>query len=439
MNARLPSSALIMATALAAALILQGLPPACAAAPEKAVAKKAAGAPAPDLSPEAVEKAILRGLDSLENSQRPGGFWENQNRSDRVDHTAWAILAFVANGHTPRSGPYRQTVEKALVWFMNEIKDYPDALTMQSGDDRRQDQSKQARAIFTAMSAIGSGTAAVPDEDLVVFAERAVRQIVSIQYKREEGARGSSLLQDFLAGGWGRIEESYWFTLCLLSARQNGIPVPPVALQDARDFWQRTYQPQFGSFFNVTDFGKSQGQNQGPTYSPRALPALVLLGTDPDDPMIRNALALLMTCKVSDPAWYFHSSWFHESGGINRDTRARWDGHSRLLGDWYLCQKLCGVKGEALEAARLTFSAQILRNQMDTGAFRLVGWDQDFGSNAYGTPAWTSLISPHTADWGEPMITARALYALAYPKGYIAVFIPSKVRNSVRSMETGSR
>lgn len=379
-----------------------------------------------DLSPDAIEKAILRGLDSLENSQRPGGFWENQNRTDRVDHTAWVLLAFLANGQTPRSGPYRQTVEKALVWFINEIKDYPDSLTMQPADARRQDKQKQARAIFATMGAIGSGTAAIPDEDLVVFAERAVRKIIAIQHKREEGAKGQTIVQDFLAGGWGGMEETYWFTLCLLSARQNGIPVPAVALQDARDFWQRTYQPQFGSFCNAVQYGSSQGQNQGPTYTPRALPALLLLGLDPDDRMARNALALLMTCKVSDPVWYFHVSWFSESGGVNRETRSRWDGHSRLLGDWYLCQKLCGTKGEALEQARRTFSAQILRNQMDTGAFRLVGWDQDFGSNAYGTPMWFKSISPHTEDWGEPVITARALYALAYPKGYIAAFIPWK-------------
>lgn len=426
MNARTATKLCIPAALFTAALFAPEPLPVRAAEPPKATAVAPVPAAGPDLSPEAVERAILRGLDSLENSQRPGGFWENKDRTDRVDHTAWALMAFIANGHTPRSGPYRQTVEKALVWFMDEIRDYPESLTMQSADDRRRNRTKQARSLFTAMTAIGSGTAAVPDEDLVLFAERSARKIVACQYKREEGARGQSLVQDFLAGGWGGIEESYWFTLCLLSARQNGIPVPPVVIQDARDFWQRTYQPQFGSFCNAVEYGSSQGQNQGPTYTPRALPALLLLGLDPDDKMARNALALLMTCKVSDPVWYYHSAWFNESGGVNRITRSRWDGHSRLLGDWYLSQKLCGVKGEALEQARRLFSAQILRNQMDTGAFRLVGWDQDFGSAAYGTPMWIQSISPLTSDWGEPMITARALYALAYPKGYIAVFIPWK-------------
>ena len=86
------------------------------AAGEDGVLKRKNGrqASAKTLDLKKVEAAIKSGLDFLEARQMPEGFWQNDARVMRRETTAWALLAFFANGHTPQAGPYRQTVEKGL-------------------------------------------------------------------------------------------------------------------------------------------------------------------------------------------------------------------------------------------------------------------------------------------------------------------------------------
>jgi len=383
-----------------------------------------------------LEQNIIRGLDFLESSQNPRGFWQNKNHKMRVLTTAWTLLAYLANGHSPRNGPYRQTVEKGLTWFIKEIRERPGNIVTRDARDWKgyyKTGAGKVLCIFVILTAIGSGTNKIQDEDLIIYCEREIKALLKKQAQNEEGARG--LLQEFAAGGWGGVENSYWVTLCLLAARQINIKVPKIALENAREFWLRHYQPQYASFYDpLSGGGGAIDKDNWTKWTARILQLLALLGVDNNHVAIQGSIKVLQKCDIKDPSWFWYGNSknsFKKYGAKivytpNPPPRGFWGGHSRFMGEWYLVQKLCGVKGIKLFEGKRIYSKMILRNQMESGAFRYPGWDFKWGKSAnWGAKPWLRTLG-FGWGWSEEMITAQAVFFLALQKDHLPVFWKGK-------------
>lgn len=86
-----------------------------------AAAATAAAEPAPSRPAEITaetQKAIKKGLDWLAKTQSSEGGWGDMGNND-VALTALAGLAFLANGSTPKRGPYADHVSRAVSYLLN--------------------------------------------------------------------------------------------------------------------------------------------------------------------------------------------------------------------------------------------------------------------------------------------------------------------------------
>ena len=69
------------------------------------------------------EAAIKQGLDDLKKSQQPDGAWGPASDQNREGYTAFAMIAYMINGHFPnKKQPYGETMTRALNYLLKEAK-----------------------------------------------------------------------------------------------------------------------------------------------------------------------------------------------------------------------------------------------------------------------------------------------------------------------------
>jgi len=379
-----------------------------------------------------VEAAINKGMDFLEAKQDTKGFWQNSARTKRIEITMWCLLAYLANGHTPNKGPYRQTVEKGLKWLVDNASQ----LTFKEAwhhENLVRNTELDAPLLLTFLSTLGKGTAKIPNEDLVIICERGVKNVLL----RQRENKGETSLEDgFNVGGWGNIDNSYWCTLSLLYARQQGIQVPDIALEEALKFWKRHYIPQHSAYIGTSG---NIGLNPFHVYTIRAVIVSSLLG-ESDTPEIKGGMETLKACDMGNPLWFWGMKGPSKHQHSNRTESG---GHSRMLGEWYMAMHLGGAQPDEQKNARLIFQTQILKRQNEDGSFRHPGKESKWPKSLpYASDRWLQpgdgraeilgndgkfhkmRCRPlgYGLGWSEEMITARALHALSMPKKYLPVF-----------------
>lgn len=87
---------------------------------------------APAVSPKELSKTVLKGLDWLVATQLPNGAWDQGDQqvrsgeqpvgSGNVADTCMATLALVRSGSSPKAGPYKGTVLKAVNFVLKEVE-----------------------------------------------------------------------------------------------------------------------------------------------------------------------------------------------------------------------------------------------------------------------------------------------------------------------------
>lgn len=370
--------------------------------------------PAPPVrgAPAAVEEAIVRALDYLEGQQNSDGFWEDSRRLGRRWATAWSVLAYLANGHTARAGNYQDTVKKGLNYIMRHIDE---EVPHGAGDE------EQTLCFLALLSALGQGTDQVPDEDLVITCEKHLQAVIRSQWRSQGGSGTEAIDRAFGAGGWGEIRISYWKTLCLVAADQCGMQVPRVVFNDLRAFWKRHYLVAFGSYYDQLNFNnRPPNYDHGLTTTIQPVLALCLLG-ERESPEAQGSLGTLRKMNTGDPEWFWkQSAWLRGFNG----------GKAPLFGTWFVTMKLMGAEAQDLRRWRAEYSASIIHDQMENGAFRFPGWDlidrwnhkNALQEHYFGTLHWYDHGLGYGARWSEANLTAHAAFALALPKGYLPCF-----------------
>jgi hypothetical protein len=246
--------------------------------------------PAQDAEPLTELKVIQRvdqstdlALRYLRSKQQPDGSWSANNNAIN----ALALLAYLARGHVPGRGPYRDVLERGKKFLLSKAR-------------------ADGFLGFGSMYEHGLATLALaemygmdPDPDLEAKLRKAVDLIVRCQSP---------------AGGWRYnpvpndqdLSVSVMQIVALRAANNAEIPVPAATFDNAIKYVRACGHPQGG-------FGY-QSPAQTPQTTAAGTLSLQLLVGKPDDPNITKSLDVLDTFAVQwDPApngpnyfYYFH-------------------------------------------------------------------------------------------------------------------------------------
>lgn len=243
-----------------------------------------------------VEAASDRGFAYLAARQRKDGGWQNNHAVN-----ALALLAFLARGHTPGRGPYRDVLEKGKRYILGTAN--TDNGYLSFGTMYEHGLATLALAELYGMD---------PDPELEAKLRKAVDLIVGVQSP---------------AGGWnyapsegdGDLSVSVMQIVAMRAAHNAMIPVPPDSIRKAVAYVRgkaNTGGPGYG--YNVPGPGTPQTSAAGCL-------SLQLLGAH-DDPQVARTLDHLAKERVAwgndGPTYFYYFHYyamqaFYQAGGKN--------------------------------------------------------------------------------------------------------------------------
>ena len=217
------------------------------------------------------EAAIKRGLDALKKSQERDGHWGRTDDKNREAYTAFAMIAFMMNGHFPnKKPPYGETMTKAVDALLQAgNREYPGYM----GDN---------------MYAHGLCTVALSEVWGHTEKDDAVREALKAAVKVILGAQNSG-------GGWRYnpvpaghdVSVSAMQVVALASARQAGIFVPDDTINRGVRYLTLAHQTADGGFSYMPGPGLS-----GFPRTAAACTSMMMLGRH-DAPEVKAGLAYL--------------------------------------------------------------------------------------------------------------------------------------------------
>jgi hypothetical protein len=238
------------------------------------------------------ERAVQGGLRYLAKIQRPKGYFGDANGIDlgskyrdvRVGKTGLAVLAFLGAGHTQQSKTaYSDNVARAVQWII-ERQDPA------SGHFGNSDAYSHGIATY----ALAECYAITHDPKLVDPLVRGLNHLLDMQQQNSQDSRKEGGWTYYYkdgpgVDGWPRASVSAWQVMALESAKVGGLEVPQEALDSAKEYFIRSFDPKFGGF-RYTHSPEWLHNQYGtlPASTPASMFVLTLLG-EKNDPAVRAA------------------------------------------------------------------------------------------------------------------------------------------------------
>ncbi len=256
-----------------------------------------------DVSPSQVDKIYLKGLNYLARGQAADGHWNEMPYGGEPAVVGLAIVATLAHGDDPNTGPFAETIKRGLDFILKQM-------------------NKETGYIGRSMYNHGFSTLAlaeaygqVNDNRLGPALEKSVKLIVSSQNRNPFGAwrySPESLDADTTVSGAQMV--------ALFAARNSGIAVPEEAIQKGIKFFLKCQTPDGG-------FGYTSATS--PNGARTAIGCLVLaLGKEKKSTPFTSAFAYLQRAPadVSYQQYYLYyaaQAYFHASPSAWNDWNKR--------------------------------------------------------------------------------------------------------------------
>lgn len=194
---------------------------------------------APEIS-ATVERAVRKGLDWLARSQSVSGGWGDAGNND-VAFTALAGLAFLANGSTPKRGPYADNVSRAVTFLLKRADPTTGLIACQNGSLMH---NHGYAMLFLAEV---YGMEVLPEQRDQI--RDVLRRAVQLTAKSQSAAGGW-----FYSPGSSDDEGSITVTQIegLRACRNAGITVPIQTINMALDYMKKSQNPDGSIRYKVS-------------------------------------------------------------------------------------------------------------------------------------------------------------------------------------------
>jgi hypothetical protein len=309
-----------------------------------------AGAVEPPARDPALDRAIERGLGTLQLLQdRHDGGWRAMGR-DNPAVTSLAVMAFLSAGHVPGEGKYGETIEKGIRWVLK--KQRPNGLIASDGQ-----HEMYHHGISTLMLAEVAG---MTNDELGKEVRRALEKAVTVILKAQRRSGPER-------GGWryhvapvdgADMSVTGWQIMALRAAKNVGCDVPASVIEQAVDFVKRCQDPRTGGFRYTPVNGRLTVACTG-----TSILALEICGKD-----------------------YHHSPEALRAGAflISAQNLPRWNQEWFFYSVYYGAQASFQLGGNYWSAYRPRLHEALVRNQNAAGFWEGQSSDGRYG-RSYGT------------------------------------------------------
>lgn len=189
---------------------------------------------------EATKKATAKALEWLKDKQNPDGSFSDGAYAHNTAITAYAMLAFMSQGHLPNQGHYGPEVAKAARFLVASQRDYDGYLVGARGGN----MYCHAMATLALAELYGQTN----DDTLKGPVEKATALIVKSQAPN---------------GGWryepqptgADISVTIMQVMALRAAKSSGMHVPEKTIKNALGYVKTCYRPQTGGFTYMPNSG----------------------------------------------------------------------------------------------------------------------------------------------------------------------------------------
>ncbi len=296
--------------------------PVCLAASAFFLFVAAARSPAPDDDPlkayeERIDRTVDRGLDYLAAQQQDDGAF----RSKWTHNTGVAslcVMAFLAKGYTPGTGPYGEVINKGL--------DYVLGCQNNEGMIVGREKSHGGMYSHSISTLLLSEVSGMVDGERQQKIDRVLPTALQIILSAQKVRKSNRF-----HGGWRYNSKSHdsdisctgWPLMALRSARNNGAAVPREAIEDGLGFVLRCRRGDGG-------FAYQPGSGSGIARTGTALLCLELCGRHESKEALGAAEYLLE--HGHDNRWFYYGVYYC-SQGMFQLGGCYWRGYASSLFD----------------------------------------------------------------------------------------------------------
>lgn len=241
---------------------------------------------------EPTREAIAKGLAYLADRQNADGSWSDGSYPHNTAITAFALLAFMSDGHLPNQGKYGPEVAKGARFLMASSRE-SDGYIFNSRDGRGGSRG--------GMYCHGMATLALTqlfgmtgDAEVKKVLERATKLIIRTQ-NREGGWRYNPEPSD------ADISATIMQVMALRGAKNSGLHVPKPTFDRALEYIDRCYHRQSGGY------GYQPGG--GPGFARTAAGVCVIKLVGEYDKDVSDSVKYLQA-NMKDRSHYFYGHYY---------------------------------------------------------------------------------------------------------------------------------
>lgn len=260
---------------------------------------------------EATKKATAKALEWLAGKQNTDGSWSDGAYQHNTAITAFAMLAFMSQGHLPGQGLYGPEVAKAARFLIASARPSDGYLVGARGGNM------YCHAMATL--ALGELYGQTSDEKIKPVVQKAVSLIV-----RSQNPQGGWRYEPAPTGA--DISVTIMQVMALRAARNGGIHVPDTTLKKAIAYIKSCYNRQVGGF-------SYQPGGHGPGFARTAAGACVLFLTGEYNAQEIPKSVSYLKQHFNDGTHFYYGHYYaahamHSYAGSHKEGPREWQ-------DWY--------------------------------------------------------------------------------------------------------